>query len=159
LQIDILAVGKLKESYWREAQAEYVKRLSRFAQPHVVEVSEERLPDNASAAMEAQGREKEGERLLQALPRNGVVVVLDLSGKQLESPELAEKFRAWTLSGQSTFSFIIGGSTGLSSAVMRAADFRLCLSKMTFPHQLARILLLEQLYRAMKINGNETYHK
>ena len=159
MQIDILAVGKLKESYWREAQAEYVKRLSRFAQPHVVEVSEERLPDNASAALEAQGREKEGERLLQALPRNGVVVVLDLSGKQLESPELAEKFREWTVSGQSTFSFIIGGSTGLSSEVVRAADFRLCLSRMTFPHQLARILLLEQLYRAMKINGNETYHK
>lgn len=88
-----------------------------------------------------------------------MVVVLDLTGKQLESPELAEKFREWTVSGQSTFSFVIGGSTGLSSDVVRAADLRLCLSKMTFPHQLARILLLEQLYRAMKINGNETYHK
>ena len=159
MQIEVLAVGKLKEAYWRDAQAEYVKRLSRFSQIHVTEVSEERLPDNASAALEAQGREKEGDRLLKALPKNSLVVALDLSGKQLDSPELADKFREWTVSGQSTFSFVIGGSTGLSPEVVHAADFRLCLSKMTFPHQLARILLLEQLYRAMKINGNETYHK
>ena len=159
MQIDILAVGKLKESYWRDAQAEYVKRLSRFAQLRVVEIPEERVPENASASMEAQGRAREGERLLQALPKSGVIVVLDLSGKQMESPELAEKIRNWTVSGHSTFSFVIGGSTGLSPDVTRAAEFRLCLSKMTFPHQLARILLLEQLYRAMKINGNETYHK
>lgn len=159
MQIEVLAVGKLKEAYWRDAQAEYVKRLSRFSQIHVTEVSEERLPDNASAALEAQGREKEGDRLLKAFPKNSLVVALDLSGKQVDSPELAEKFREWTVSGQSTFCFVIGGSTGLSPEVVHAADFRLCLSKMTFPHQLARILLLEQMYRAMKINGNETYHK
>ena len=159
MQIDIVAVGKLKERYWQEAQAEYVKRLSRFGAVQVREVAEERLPENASAALEEQGRIKEGVRLLGALPKNTRTIVLDLSGEMVDSPGLAARFREWTLRGDSGFSFVIGGSTGLSPEVVRAADYRLCLSKMTFPHQMARIVLLEQIYRAMKINGNETYHK
>lgn len=159
MQIEIAAVGKLKEAYWRDAQQEYVKRLSRFAQTQVLEVAEERLPDNASPAQEARGRDREGERLQKAVAKGTLMIVLELGGKALSSPELADKFREWTLAGHSTFSFVIGGSTGLSEAVTAAADFRLCLSRMTFPHQLARVLVLEQVYRAMKINAHETYHK
>ena len=159
MQIEIAAVGKLKEAYWRDAQKEYVKRLSRFAQIQVLEVAEERLPDNASPAQETQGRDREGERLQRAVARNALVIALDLSGKSLSSTELADMFKAWTLTGHSAFSFVIGGSNGLSEAVTAAADFRLCLSRMTFPHQLARVLVLEQVYRAMKINAHETYHK
>lgn len=159
MQIDIVAVGKLKETYWQEAQAEYVKRLSRFCAVNVREVAEEKLPDNASASIEEQGRAKEGARLLGALAKNSRTIVLDLSGEMVDSPGLAARFREWMLRGDSGFSFVIGGSTGLSHEVVKAADYRLCLSKMTFPHQMARIVLLEQIYRAMKINGNETYHK
>lgn len=159
MRIEVLAVGKLKERYWQDAQAEYMKRLSRFGSVQVCEVAEERLPENASAALEAQGRQKEGERLLKAITKGNRVIALDLSGDMPDSPQLAERFRTWTLGGCSGFSFLVGGSTGLSPEVVRTADERLCLSRMTFPHQLARIVLLEQLYRAMKINGNETYHK
>jgi 23S rRNA (pseudouridine1915-N3)-methyltransferase len=122
-------------------------------------VAEERLPENASATQEAQGRKKEGERLLKAVSKGNRLIALDLSGDMPDSPQLAERFRTWTLAGTSGFSFVIGGSTGLSPEVVQVADERLCLSRMTFPHQMARIVLLEQLYRAMKINGNETYHK
>jgi len=159
MQIEVLAVGKLKEKYWSEAQTEYVKRLSRFATTSVREVAEEKLPDNAAPAMEEQGRQKEGNRLMQAVSKGSMIIVLDLSGEAPDSTGLAARFREWTNNGKSSFTFVIGGSTGLSRDVLKAAEYRLCLSKLTFPHQMARIVLLEQIYRAMKINGNETYHK
>ncbi len=155
----MVAVGKLKERYWHEAQQEYLKRLSRFAQATVRESPEERLPDNASAAMEAQGRVKEGERILSSLPRQGMTIALDLAGVMLDSQALADRFRDWQNRGISHFVFVVGGSTGLSKELVEAVDVRLCLSKMTFPHQMARIIVLEQIYRAMKINANEVYHK
>ncbi len=159
MQIEVIAVGKLKEKYWSEAQTEYVKRLSRFAATSVREVAEEKLPENATPAIEEQGRQKEGIRILQAIPKQSMLIVLDLSGESPDSPGLAARFREWTNKGKSSFSFVIGGSTGLSPEVVKAAEYRLCLSKLTFPHQMARIVLLEQVYRAMKINGNEIYHK
>lgn len=159
MQIDIVAVGKLKETYWIEAQAEYLKRLSRFADAKVHETAGEKLPEGASSAVEAQGRQKEGARILQALTKQGMTIALDLTGETPDSPGLAALFREWTNKGKSAFVFIIGGSTGLSPEVVSRADYRLCLSRLTFPHQMARIVLLEQIYRAMKILGNETYHK
>ncbi len=155
----MVAVGKLKERYWKEAQQEYLKRLSRFAQATVREILEERLPDNASAAVEAQGRAKEGERILSSLPRQGMTIALDLDGEMLDSQALADRFLHWQNRGTSHFVFVVGGSTGLSKELIEAADVRLGLSKMTFPHQMARIIVLEQIYRAMKINANEVYHK
>lgn len=159
VQIEVVAVGKLKEKYWLEAQSEYLKRLSRFAGISVREIAEEKLPEGASFAEEEQGRQKEGARILQALSKHNRIVVLDLAGEAPDSPELALRFRDWTNKGNSSFSFVIGGSTGLSPEVVDAADYRLCLSRLTFPHQMARIVLLEQIYRAMKILGNEKYHK
>lgn len=157
--MEIVAVGKLKEKYWLEAQAEYLKRLSRFANISVREIVEEKLTEGASLAEEEQGRQKEGARILQALSKHNWIIVLDLAGEIPDSPELALRFRDWTNKGNSSFSFVIGGSTGLSPEVVDAADYRLCLSRLTFPRQMARIVLLEQIYRAMKILGNEKYHK
>ncbi len=159
MQIEIVAVGRLKETYWIEAQAEYLKRLTRFADAKVHETTEEKLPDGASSVAEAQGRHKEGIRILQALPKQSMAIALDLTGEVPDSPGLAALFREWTNKGKSSFIFIIGGSTGLSPEVLNRADFRLCLSRLTFPRQMARIVLLEQIYRVMKILGNETYHK
>ena len=159
MQIEITAVGKLKEKFWLEAQAEYLKRLSRFAGISVREIVEEKLMEGASCAEEEQGRQKEGARILQALSKHRWIIVLDLTGETPDSPELAMRFRDWTNKGNSSFSFVIGGSTGLSPEVVNAADYRLCLSRLTFPRQMARIVLLEQIYRAIKILGNEKYHK
>lgn len=159
MQIEIVAVGKLKEKYWVEAQNEYVKRLSRFANISVREIAEEKLPEGASAAIEEQGRLKEGVRILQSFSKQSMMIVLDLAGEAPDSTGLASRFREWENKGKSAFAFVIGGSTGLSPEVVKKADYRLSLSKLTFPHQMARIVLLEQIYRSMKIMGNETYHK
>ncbi len=171
MQIDIVAIGKLKEKYWREAQAEYVKRLGRFSGIQIKEIAEERISENASIQDEENAKQKEGQRILAAtsksgtsskqgtISKQGMNIVLDLSGKTPDSPQLAQLFQGWMNHGQSQFSFIIGGSNGLSDEVVQSADYLLCLSKLTFPHQMARIVLLEQIYRAMKINANETYHK
>jgi 23S rRNA (pseudouridine1915-N3)-methyltransferase len=159
MQIELVAVGKLKEKYWLEAQNEYMKRLSRFANLSVREISEEKLPEGASVATEEQGRLKEGIRILQSFSKQSFIIVLDLAGETPDSIGLAKQFREWTNIGKSAFTFVIGGSTGLSPEVVKKADYRLSLSKLTFPHQMARIVLLEQIYRAMKILGNEAYHK
>ncbi len=159
MQIHLIVVGKLKEKYWREAQDEYTKRLSRFCELKIVEVAEERLPDNASESEIATGMQKEGERIRAALPKQSVVITLEIEGQMLTSPSLAEKFQAWMTTGQSGFTLVMGGSNGLSLEVSRMAEYKLSLSRMTYPHQMARIVLLEQLYRVMKINHGETYHK
>jgi 23S rRNA (pseudouridine1915-N3)-methyltransferase len=159
MQIEIIAVGKLKETYWTGAQQEYLKRLSRFAKIKVTEVEEEKLPENASAAMEASGKRKEGERILKALSRKPFTISLDLKGIQPDSQGLSNSMQMWMNTGKSDIAFVIGGSNGLDSAVLQFSDYSLCLSKLTFPHQLARVLLLEQIYRTFKILGNEIYHK
>lgn len=157
--ITVLCVGKLKENYWRDAVAEYQKRLGAFCKTAIVEVEEERLPDEPSAAQIAHTLEMEGNRLLSKVPSGAAVVALCIEGKMLDSGTVSAKIAEWGLQGKSDIAFIIGGSFGLSSAVKAAASLRLSMSAMTFPHQLARVMLLEQIYRAFQIQNGGKYHK
>lgn len=171
MKIDILCVGKLKEPYLVMAQSEYAKRLSRYCKLSIIELPDEKTPAQASKQQEAQIKNKEGERILAKLSPNAYVVVLDLFGKMLSSEEFAQfiynlgmgrnisQNENRSLKCTSHITFIIGGSLGLSEGVLKRANFSLSFSKLTFPHQLFRILLLEQIYRAFKINANEPYHK
>lgn len=159
MQIRIIAVGKLKEAYFSDAAAEYSKRIGRFAKVETVQIPDRRIPDRASAAQERQVLEQEGQDILAKIAPQDYVVALCVEGKKLDSPAFAQKLSALALSGKSTVTFVIGGSLGLSDTVKRRADLRLSFSDMTFPHQLMRVILLEQVYRAFKILANETYHK
>lgn len=159
MNITILAVGKLKERYLQEGIAEYLKRLRPYARVNILEVADEKIPDRASQATEAQIREKEGQRLLQQLPPQSVVVALAIQGRMMSSEQLSRQLADWSLHGQSHLCFVIGGSLGLSEQVLKRADLHLSFSPMTFPHQLMRLILLEQIYRAFKIQRGETYHK
>ena len=152
MNIDIICVGKLKEKYWTE-------RLSRYCRIRISELKEERLPENASPADEEGVRVAEGRNILKAVCRDSFVIALDIGGKQLSSEQLAHKLDTLAAGGRSDIDMIIGGSLGLSDEVKRRADFRLSFSPMTFPHQMMRVILLEQIYRAFKINRNEPYHK
>ena len=157
--ITVLCVGKLKESWWRDACAEYGKRLSPFCRLKIVEVAEERAPDSPSPAQLRQVIEAEGERLLAAIPADAAVIALCIEGKELSSPALAAQLEALAVGGCSHIVLVIGGSWGLSDAVKQKAALRLSMSPMTFPHQLARVMLLEQLYRAAQIQAGGRYHK
>lgn len=159
MQIRIIAVGKLKEAYFSDAAAEYSKRIGRFTKVETVQIPDRRIPDRASVAQERQVLEQEGEDILSKIAPQDYVVALCVEGKKLDSPAFAQKLSALALSGKSTVTFVIGGSLGLSDTVKRRADLRLSFSDMTFPHQLMRVILLEQVYRAFKILANETYHK
>lgn len=159
MNIKIVCVGKLKESYLRDAQKEYLKRLSRFCRIEVIEVDEEKAHDDASEAQEKKIRQKEAERIARALGKNTIIIALTLDGKEMDSVEFSGEIKSFMTGGKSALSFIIGSSTGLDESITKNADYKLCLSKMTFPHQLARIILLEQIYRGFKIINNETYHK
>lgn len=159
MTIQIVVVGKLKESYLKDAQKEYLKRLSRFCKIQVTEIEEEKAPEAASPAQEEKVRQKEGERIKKTLGKSTYTIVLALDGQELTSPGFSEQIHLLMLGGKSDVSFVIGGSTGLDPNLITEADYRFCLSKLTFPHQLARIVLLEQIYRAFKILNNETYHK
>lgn len=159
MKITLITVGKIKEKYFTDAIGEYSKRLSRYSKLEIVEVADEKTPDGASGGLENQIREKEGERILAKIPDAVYVIVLAIDGKQLSSEELAAQMEKWNVSGISHLVFIIGGSLGLSSKVLMRADYRLSFSKMTFPHQLMRVVLLEQIYRSFRIRNNEPYHK
>lgn len=159
MKITIAAVGKLKERYMKDGIAEYVKRLSRYAEVEFVEVEDEHAPESLSAAQESQVKQKEAERLLRRVKDGAYIVLLDLAGEQISSEAFSTKLDNIMLSGNSHITFIIGGSLGLDQSLINASNYRICLSKMTFPHQLARLILLEQIYRAFKILKNETYHK
>ncbi len=159
LGITVLCVGKLKEAYWRDACGEYLKRLSAFCRCQLIEVAEERVPDSPSDAQLAAAIEAEGKRLLEKMPRDSHGIALCVEGKQLSSPALAEDIRRRTVEGCSHITLFIGGSWGLSEAVKARCVRRLSMSEMTFPHQLARVMLLEQLYRACQINAGGKYHK
>ena len=163
MNIDVICIGKLKEHYWTEAAAEYAKRLGRFCKLNVWELPESRLADNASPAQEEAVKEAEGKAILakmEALGRQqAYVFALDPRGKELRSEDFADKLARIALNGKSRAVFVIGGSLGLSDEVRRAADSLLSFSAMTFPHQLFRVMLLEQIYRACKINAGEKYHK
>ncbi len=159
MKISICAVGKVKEGFFREAIAEYTKRLSRYAKLEILEVADEKTPDRASETEESIIKEKEGERLLKLLKDDAFVIVLDIAGRQLDSVELSKKIDTLGISGVSHIQFVIGGSLGLSEGVRKRADFKLSFSPMTFPHQLMRVILLEQIYRSYRIMNNEPYHK
>ena len=154
----IVCVGRLKEKYWRDAAAEYEKRLSRFGKYETIEVGDLPEPQNASPALEAQLRQKEGEAILAKLRQDDIVVALCIDGRRLDSVELADQLRRYADTGRRV-AFVIGGSLGLSPEVIAHANMKLSFSPMTFPHQLARVMLLEQVYRACKINAGERYHK
>ena len=159
MRITIAAVGKLKERYLKDGISEYTKRLSRFADVDIIEVDDEQAPDSLSPAQEAQVKAREAERLLKKVKEGSYIILLDLAGEQITSEGFAVKLENTLLSGNSHITFIIGGSLGLDQSLIKAVNYRICLSKMTFPHQLARLILLEQVYRAFKIMKNETYHK
>ncbi len=159
MKITILCVGKVKEKYFTGAIEEYAKRLSRYCKLDIVEVADEKTPDGASTALEEQIKQKEGERLLKYIPEDAYVCVLAIEGKQLTSEQLSEKIGELGVRGVSHIVFIIGGSLGLWDAVIKKADFLLSFSKMTFPHQLMRVILLEQIYRGYRILQGEPYHK
>ena len=159
LNVTLLTVGKLKEAYWRSACEEYLKRLGAFCRPNIVEVDEYRLPDKPSQAQIEAGLEAEGKRLLEQIPSGSYVITLCIEGKELSSTQLAEKLANVSVQGHSRVVMIIGGSFGLSNAVKARSDLRLSKSPMTFPHQLARVMVLEQLYRALGINAGTKYHK
>lgn len=158
MNITVIGVGKIKEKYFTAAVDEYAKRLSRFVKLNIIEVSDEKIPENASEKENEQVRKKEGNRILSKIPQSSYVVALCIEGKELSSTELAEKISS-TAMNSSSITFIIGGSLGLSDEVKKQSSLRLSFGKMTLPHQLMRIVLLEQIYRAFKINNNETYHK
>lgn len=159
MNVSVICVGKLKEKYWSDAIAEYSKRLKRFCTLEITELKETRLPDKAGPAEEEAVKESEGEEILKKIKDNVYVIALEVQGKKLSSEKLAAKMEDLALSGHSNVAFVIGGSLGLSKAVSRRADFSLSFSDMTFPHQMMRVILLEQIYRSFKINRNETYHK
>ena len=159
MKITCVVVGKIKEKYFTDAIKEYSKRLSRYCKLEIVELADEKTPDGASEAEEVAIREKEGERILKALKDDAYVIALAIEGKMLDSVELSQKIDRLGVSGTSHIAFVIGGSLGLAPAVMKRADYALSFSRMTFPHQLMRVVLLEQRYRSYRILKNEPYHK
>ena len=159
MRITILCVGKIKEKFYRDAIAEYEKRLSRYCKLEIIEVSDEKTPDGASEVVELQIKEKEAERMEKYLRDGAFICALAIDGKQLDSVELSQKIERLGTSGTSHIIFLIGGSLGMSEKLLNKADMKLSFSKMTFPHQLMRVILLEQIYRAYRIMNGEPYHK
>lgn len=159
MKITVLCVGKVKEKFFTDAIKEYSKRLSRYCKLEIVEVADEKTPDKASEALENQIKEKEGNRILSHISDSDYVIALAINGKERDSVELAEHIRSLGLHGKSSLAFVIGGSLGLSEEVLKRADEKLSFSKMTFPHQLMRVILAEQIYRSYRIIHGEPYHK
>lgn len=159
MKITILCVGKIKEKYFNMGIDEYTKRLRRYCKLDIIEVPDEKTPDNASMAEELQIKKKEGERILKHIKEGAYVITLAIKGKELTSVELSDKIEKLGVSSESHIIFIIGGSLGLDEAILKRADYSLSFSKMTFPHQMMRMILLEQIYRAYRIIHNQPYHK
>ena len=158
MKISIVCVGKIKEKYLTEGIAEFTKRLTPYCKLETIAIGEEKMPDNPSPAEKEQVLAKETERLLNAIPQNAHVVLLDLQGKEVTSPQLADLFDEWALAGKSHIAFVIGGAFGYTDALRKRADMRWSFSKLTFTQQMIRLLLVEQIYRAFKISRNEKYH-
>ena len=159
MKITLITVGKIKEKYLKDAIAEYSKRLSRYCKLEIVEVADEKTPDNASDTVEDAIRDKEGERILKYIKEDAYVITREIAGKMLTSEEMAEKIEKLGVQGTSHIIFIIGGSIGLGREILKRSDYALSFSKMTFPHQLMRVILLEQIYRSYRIINHEPYHK
>lgn len=159
MEIRIISVGKIKEKYLTDGIAEYAKRLSRYCRLTFCQVADEKTPDKASEALNDQIRQTEGERLMKHIREQDYVIALAIEGRMLDSPALSEMIGRLAVEGKSSLAFVIGGSLGLSQEVLKRADFKLSFSRMTFPHQLMRVILLEQIYRSFKIQHGEPYHK
>ena len=159
MKITIITVGKIKEKYLKDAIAEYSKRLSKYCKLEIVEVADEKTPENASETVENAIREKEAERILTYVKEDAYIITLEIGGKLLSSEELAEKIEKLGIQGTIHIIFIIGGSIGLGKSVLEKSDYALSFSRMTFPHQLMRVILLEQVYRSYRIMNGEPYHK
>ena len=159
MKITVIGVGRLKEKYWQAAIDEYSKRLSKYVKLDIIEVPDEKAPENLSAAEEEIVKKNEGERILKNIKAGAYVIALAINGKMLGSEELSEFLNERMVRGAGHIVFVIGGSLGLSKEVLDRADYKLSFSKMTFPHQMMRVILLEQFYRAVKIMKNEPYHK
>lgn len=159
INISIICIGKLKEQYLRDACSEYSKRLSAYCKLNIVELSAKALPENPSAAQIENALEEEGKKIIDKIPQGASVYAMCIEGKQKSSIELSEEISKLAVGGVSNIVFIIGGSFGLSDSVKQRANFKLSMSKMTFPHQLARAMLLEQIYRSFQISNGGKYHK
>ncbi|AYK06057.1 23S rRNA (pseudouridine(1915)-N(3))-methyltransferase RlmH [Brevibacillus laterosporus] len=159
MQITIITVGKLKEKYLKEGIAEYVKRLSAYCKLNVVEVNDEKAPEELSATEMEQVKRKEGERILAHIKQDHYVIALAIEGQMWSSEKLSSEMDKLALHGRSQVAFVIGGSLGLADEMLKRADAKLSFSKMTFPHQLMRLVLVEQIYRAFRISRGEPYHK
>ena len=159
MKITLITVGKIKEKYLEQAIGEYSKRLSRYCRLEIIQVADEKTPEGAGAALEEQIKEKEGERILSQIREGSFVIALAIEGTMLSSEELAEKIGRLAVGGTSQITFIIGGSLGLAKRVLNRADYLLSFSKLKFPHQLMRVILLEQIYRSYRIISGQPYHK
>jgi len=159
MNITIISVGKLKEKFMRQAVDEYMKRLTAYAKVNIIEVPDEKAPENLSPAQAEAIKQKEGNRILKHINDNTYVITLEIDGKMLTSEQLSEKIGDLSLYGQSRVAFVIGGSLGISDGIKQRSNMALSFSTMTFPHQLMRVVLLEQVYRAFKIMRGEPYHK
>jgi len=159
MRITIITVGKIKEKYLRDAISEYSKRLSKYCKMEIIEVADEKTPENASDTMNETIKAKEAERILKYLKEDAYIITLEIQGKQLTSEELADKIEKLGIQGTSHLIFVIGGSLGLGKEVLEKSNYALSFSKMTFPHQLMRVILLEQIYRSYRIIKKEPYHK
>lgn len=159
MKITVIAVGRVKEKFYREALAEYAKRLGRYCKLEIVEVEDEKTPDRAGAAVEQLIRKKEAERILKHIREDACVITLEILGKEYDSEQFASELERMTIQGISHIQFIIGGSLGLHEEIKKKADQAVSFSKMTFPHQLMRVILLEQIYRGYRIIHREPYHK
>ena len=159
LHINIICIGKLKEKYLQDALSEYSKRLSKYCNLNIIELPDEKLPNNLNDSLINQIKQKESNNILSHIERGSYVLALDLKGKQFSSEEFSKKITDISLNSFSSITFIIGGTLGLYENVLKNSNELICFSKMTFPHQLIRIFLLEQIFRAFKISNNETYHR
>ncbi len=159
MNIKIIAVGKIKEKYIEEAIKEFSKRLSRYCNLMIIEVDDEKAPENLSQKEMDLVKQREGQRILSKIPQNSFIISLEIQGREISSEELSKKMEDIMISGINDITFIIGGSLGLWDEIRNRSDYRLSFSKMTFPHQLMRLILLEQIYRSWKIMKNEPYHK
>lgn len=159
MNISIIAVGKIKEKYIQEGIKEFSKRLSRYCNLKITEVEDEKAPENLSDKEKEAVKEKEGLKILSKIPQNSFIISLEIQGREISSEELSKKMEDIMVSGINDITFVIGGSLGLSDQVRSKSNFKLSFSKMTFPHQLMRLILLEQIYRAWKIMKDEPYHK
>ena len=158
LNINVVCVGKIKENYLKDAIAEYSRRLSRFCNLNMIELPDEKLPEKLNDSIISEVKNKECNKMIQAIKKDSYIICLDLKGKEFSSEEFSKKIENIALNFNSSITFVIGGTLGLNEEILSMSNEKICFSKMTFPHQLIRVFLLEQLFRAFKISNNETYH-